>query len=706
MKTLFIIPISVVTVMGISLSNPNAVIKKNSIVAAHHIKLNHGGQEGATHNLPQHGNAVTPVFFSSATKFNAVLFEELVSKKMKNTVKGYAFAIGDKDGIKARGEGGWAQDPADGNLKMTTKIPSCIGSVSKMMSSVALLNLLEAMPQVKLDDPIFSKLPKKWQQKFKGSQVECLTYRQLLQHKSGFRKGSDVSNLDSMATLSKTCPFAASGKYNNSNISLLRYLITNLAYPQDGAAIENKLVRYSFEEYNEKVNIEYSFPFERYLKKAILDKGLVPLTASCRPEPDLMPKVAKGYTDRNDTKGGLTNTAAEHIAKGNHCAPQGSWYLSAEMLVHFGRTLLFSNNYLTNITRNMMFDHQNTGERLGWSGIETHAAFGKETGQSKWPMHNGAQNGYRAILIQLPYGYVGAALVNSSKYLAGEETDDEDQDTNAFITDVMMNAFYEATHSAPMAEIAKHGIAESSYQEEFSMIYNSGYYPVWVDAYDVNGKTFFNTIFRYNSNNYNVAVRHDMTKESYLQEYNEWVKQKGYRLQQLDNYNDAGKLKIAAIFIKKPDAPQVQPAYHGLQAEEHQTLFDKYTGEGLVPVNVSVTSVAGKKYYAAFYEKRNVGGHLLKSSLSQQEYQDMFDDMKKKNWEQVYINAYHHEGQARFSVIWYQKSGYQTYTATRKSTSDNYQQLWQTNTATGLLTRCVTGYEEGGKQWFAAHWAK
>jgi Beta-lactamase/Bacterial tandem repeat domain 1 len=666
--------------------------------------ITYEGKKGEPENLTALKASWVPGYLPS--KFNAVLFEELVSKKMKNSVKGYAFAIGDKDGIKARGEGGWAQDPTEGNLRMTTKIPSCIGSVSKMMSSVALLNLLEALPQVKLDDPVFSKLPKKWQQKYKDSQVECLTYRQLLQHKSGFRKGSNVSNLDSMSTLPQPCPSNIARKYNNSNISLLRYLITNIVYPQDGVAIENKLARHSFEEYNEKVEIEYSFPFERYLKKAIIDKGLAPLTASCRPEPDLMPKVAKGYADRNATKGALTNTAAEHIAKGNHCAPQGGWYLSAEMLVHFGRTLLFSNNYLTNTTKNMMFDPQNTDVSLGWSGTKKHDAFGKETGQSKWPMHNGAQNSYRAILIQLPYGYVGAALANSSKYLAGEETDDEDQDTNAFITDVLMSAFYEATHSGAMAEIAKHGIAESKYQEEFSMIYNSGYYPVWVDAYDVNGKTFFNTIFRHNSSNYDVAVRHDMTAEKYQQEYNEWVKQKGYRLQQLDNYNDQGQLKFAAIFIKKPGQPQAQPAYHGLSPEDHQALFEKYNGEGYVPVNVSVTSVAGKRYYSAFYEKRNAGGHLLKSFLTQQEYQDMFDDNSKKGWEQVYINAYKHDGQTRFSVIWYKNSGYRSSTATRKSTSDSYQQQWETNTGNGLLTRCVTGYDEGGKHWFAAHWAK
>jgi hypothetical protein len=92
--------------------------------------------------------------------------------------------------------------------------------------------------------------------------------------------------------------------------------------------------------------------------------------------------------------------------------------------------------------------------------------------------------------------------------------------------------------------------------------------------------------------------------------------------------------------------------------------------------------------------------------LTQQEYQDLYDDNKKKGWEQVYINAYKHDGETRFSVIWYNNSGFRSSTATRKSTSDSYQQQWETNTGNGMLTRCVTGYDEGGRHWFAAQWAK
>lgn len=109
---------------------------------------------------------------------------------------------------------------------------------------------------------------------------------------------------------------------------------------------------------------------------------------------------------------------------------------------------------------------------------------------------------------------------------------------------------------------------------------------------------------------------------------------------------------------------------------------------------------------SAFYEKRNVGGSLLKSSLTQEEYQDLFDERKTKKWEQVYVNAYTHGGKTLFSAIWYEKSGYSSYSATRKSSPGSYQDKWESNTSEGLLTRAVTGYSEGGDHWFAAHWAK
>lgn len=636
-------------------------------------------------------------------KLNAALFDALVAKKLKGLVKGYAFVIADKNGMVAKSEAGWAQDPSDGNVAMTTKVPSCIGSVSKMMSTAALLHLIETTAGISLDDPIISKLPKKWQQKYAGTRVACLTYRQLLQHRSGFRKSGDLANLDSMATLPGNCPFTASRKYNNNNISLLRYLIPSIAYPQQTADIEKDLGGLPFDEYSKEATMAYSLQFEKYLQEAVLDKGITPITASCRAYKDFSPTVAKAYDDRNDKEGRLRYTEAQHKAAGNYCAPQGSWYLSAEMLANFGRTFLYSNNYISSALQKMIFDDEHTDERLGWATFLIHEDFGKETGQSKWPWHDGDEAGYFAALIQLPNGCVGAALCNSSINTVGQ---DNPKSTTSFMANVLLDGYYSSLHENAPQEVAKHGIPENRYQQEFNLLANSGYYPTWVDGYDVSGKTFFNVIFRYNTDDYKVEARHDLTRERYQAEYDNWVKAKGYRLQQIDTYLDNGRLKFAAIFIKKPGAPAAQPAYHALSPEEHQVLFEKYSKDGFVPVNVSVTSVNGKRYYAAFYEKRKEADAVLKSFLSQQEYQDMFEAMKKKNYEQVYINAYHHQGQTRFSVIWYRNAGFSRLEATRRSTSLGYQDKWDEHTGKGLLTQCITGYDEGGKHYFAAEWVK
>jgi murein DD-endopeptidase MepM/ murein hydrolase activator NlpD len=260
-------------------------------------------------------------------------------------------------------------------------------------------------------------------------------------------------------------------------------------------------------------------------------------------------------------------------------------------------------------------------------------------------------------------------------------------------------------YPAGWGEIGKHGIPEKDYQKEFDKITGCGYYPVWVDVYEVNGGLFFNAIFRYNKDGISIAARHDLTASGYQETYDNFVKKLGYRLLQVDSYVDNGKVKYACIFQKKADQPAQQPAYHNTSAESHQEQFEKLTGQGFVPVNVSVVSVGGKRSYTAFYEKRNVAGSMLKSALTQQEYQSLFEENAKKGMDQVYINAYKHDGETRFSVIWY-ANAFNGLVATRKSSGSDYQEKYDEYLGKGFLTRSVTGYEESDKHWFAALWGK
>jgi hypothetical protein len=112
MKKIFLLPLLLLPVFIISFKPVKEIAK---------IERPSDGNRTPKGFIVLNSNFPSPQHLTATPKFNAVLFEEAVNKKMKNLVKGYAFAIGDKDGIKARSEGGWAQDPADGNLKMTTK---------------------------------------------------------------------------------------------------------------------------------------------------------------------------------------------------------------------------------------------------------------------------------------------------------------------------------------------------------------------------------------------------------------------------------------------------------------------------------------------------------------------------------------------------------------------------------------------------------
>lgn len=74
------------------------------------------------------------------------IFERAVHRLMSGQVKGYAFVIANANGIVAEAVGGWAQAPNDGRLRMSTSIPAGWGSNQKVLSGIALLDLLEQRP--------------------------------------------------------------------------------------------------------------------------------------------------------------------------------------------------------------------------------------------------------------------------------------------------------------------------------------------------------------------------------------------------------------------------------------------------------------------------------------------------------------------------------------------------------------------------------
>ncbi|MCH5599618.1 peptidoglycan DD-metalloendopeptidase family protein [Niabella ginsengisoli] len=155
-------------------------------------------------------------------------------------------------------------------------------------------------------------------------------------------------------------------------------------------------------------------------------------------------------------------------------------------------------------------------------------------------------------------------------------------------------------------EVCRFGVSDSTYQLEFDKAWTCGYYPIWIDAYEVSGKLYYNVIFR-PSKGIQWVARHGLNGTKYQQEFDTWGKA-GYRLINVNSYIASGKILYAAVWIK--DSSVSTFAYHGWSLADHESKFQGYARSGWVPANVSCVDLNGKVYVTALWEKRIPGDFI------------------------------------------------------------------------------------------------
>ena len=254
-----------------------------------------------------------------------------------------------------------------------------------------------------------------------------------------------------------------------------------------------------------------------------------------------------------------------------------------------------------------------------------------------------------------------------------------------------------------MAEIARHGLSESGYQEEFNKIWTCDYYPVWVDGFNVGAKTYFNMIFR-PSKGVAWVARHNLDGNQYQSEFNTWSNA-GYNLLNVDSYLRNGQIRYAAVWVKDN---RITMGYHGRPIAWHETNFKKNTDAGWVPVNISCVESGGQVYVTALWEKKNVGGFYARPAMTLKQYNDFFKDYTdKQGFKVVYLNGYTLNGVPMLSGIWHKNvQGYSSWWAKHHLTAAGYQTEFTNLTGQNYLTRIVTGYADGGSMRFEGVWAK
>ena len=228
----------------------------------------------------------------------------------------------------------------------------------------------------------------------------------------------------------------------------------------------------------------------------------------------------------------------------------------------------------------------------------------------------------------------------------------------------------------------------------------SGYRPVWIDGFEVGGRLYFNVLFRPADESW--AAFHNLTGEAYQDQFAR-MKAQGRRLVFVDSYRVGSSLRYAAVFAA--DKGPAVAAYHGLPQAQHQQRIDEWTKDGWRPKEISVVSLNGQRYYTARYERGGTGSYMARSTVRTSDYQALVNENVKANRRPVYLDAYEHNGEQFFSVIFESLSA-PGYSASHGLTGSGYQQAWSAARKSGLRTRAVVGYSAGNSARYAAIWTK
>ena len=197
------------------------------------------------------------------------------------------------------------------------------------------------------------------------------------------------------------------------------------------------------------------------------------------------------------------------------------------------------------------------------------------------------------------------------------------------------------------------------------------------------------------------VARHGLSAANYQTEFNKWTGQ-GFRPVQVSGYSD----RFAAIFEKQNNAP-AWVARHGLTGAEYQAEFTKWTAQGYRPIRVSGYASGNIARYAAIFEKRaNTPAWSARHGISAAEYQAEFTKWTGQGYKPTDISAYTVNGQDLFAVIFEKTPNAPAWVARHGLSAADYQTEFTKWTGQGYRLTIVSGYSVNNAARYAAMWEK
>lgn len=349
--------------------------------------------------------------------------EQSLHAAIAPNVMGYTFLL-IKDGrFVTEGSGGLARNAADGEMKMTTRTPQNLGSLFKFITGVTVLHMLDRAPagsaggnnsfETRLDAPVTLLYPQLWNSAIKWPKVRSITFRHLLQHRTGFR-GCDT-------------PLGCFGKryndrlfdvrdYENINFQLLGFLIPLYTNPELIPALNAVTKTVSEEEGDKHIQLVLSDRMDRFINQKMFSLAPGKISASCDAENEYRATGAYGYISKSDKGKGIITSRK---AGGKPCVGSGGYWMSIRDFGAFAAAALHSDRMLSQQARWEMY---RTGmpadDRLVWSSSGADSWIADKFKMSNIIQSNGSQpydggQGFVTVILRLPLNYELMVFVNS-----------------------------------------------------------------------------------------------------------------------------------------------------------------------------------------------------------------------------------------------------------------------------------------------------
>ena len=158
----------------------------------------------------------------AGSTLNPTMFGQKLHAALKDSVTGYVLQIRQNGSVVYNQKWNWGQTPADASQGWEYDTRMHVASVSKYLTALGMMKAL-TLKSISYDAKIIDYLPTYWD---KGPNINQITFRNLLNHRSGFSTGVSSSDYPFMKqNVARGVSGVGNYDYENMNFGLCRILI-------------------------------------------------------------------------------------------------------------------------------------------------------------------------------------------------------------------------------------------------------------------------------------------------------------------------------------------------------------------------------------------------------------------------------------------------------------------------------------------------